>query len=97
MAATLAELDTITGDDKMCHWQFIKAVIEYRYGDLPKAEAIDTISFYTGLDPFFAEIMLKEMSRERLKTLLLSFPEIGPPPPVRILWSDKVRGASRGS
>lgn len=100
MAATLTrmqELDIITGDDLMVHWQFIKAVLECRYGDLPKAEAIATMSFYSGLDPFFCEIMLKELSKESIKTLMISFPDLGPPPPLRVLWSDKVRGTSRGS
>ena len=40
MAATQAELDTITSEDFMCHWQFIKAVIEHRFGDLPRDTAL---------------------------------------------------------
>jgi hypothetical protein len=80
VAATLAELDNITGDDLMCHWQFIKAVLEHRYGDLSKEEAIETMAFYSGLEPFFCEIMLKELRKERLVTLMVSFPKIGPCP-----------------
>lgn len=102
MAATLTrmqELDIITGDDLMCHWQFIKAVIEFRYGDLSKEEAIDTMAFYTGLDPFFCNIMLKELSKERLKTLMISFPDLEEPP-IRVLHSEtrvRERGTARES
>lgn len=81
MPATLAELDNITGDDRMCHWQFIKAVLEFRYGDLTKEEAIETMAFYSGLDHFFCEVMLKEMSKESMKTLMISWPNVGKPPP----------------
>lgn len=77
----MRELDNITGDDLMCHWQFIKAVMEFRYGDLSKEEAIDTMAFYSGLDNFFCEVMLKEMSKESIKTLLISWPDVGKPPP----------------
>ena len=83
MAATLTrmqELDIVTGDDRMAHWQFIKPILEYRYGDLPKEEAIETMAFYSGLDPFFCEIMLKELRRESLKTLMISFPALDPCP-----------------
>jgi hypothetical protein len=104
MAATLTrmqELDIITGDDRMAHWQFIKPVIEHRYGDLPKEEAIETMAFYSGLDPFFCEIMLKELRKESLKTLLISFPDLPPcpwfvPHSVRQVQG-RVRGTSRGS
>lgn len=81
MATSLRELDIITGDDLMCHWQFIKAVLEFRYGDLSKEEAISTMAFYSGLDEFFCNIMLKEMSKEPIKVLMISFPDVGQCPP----------------
>lgn len=104
MAATLTrmqELDIITGDDLMAHWQFIKPVIEHRYGDLSKEEAIETMAFYSGLDTFFCEIMLKELRKESLKTLLISFPDLQPcpwfvPHSVRQVQA-RGRGTSRGS
>ena len=77
MAATQAELDTITSEDFMCHWQFIKAVIEHRFGDLPRDTALERMSYFSGLDTFFCEIMLKEMVKEKLPTLLISFPKLG--------------------
>lgn len=99
MAKTLAELDNITGDDRMIHWQFIKAVLEFRFGDLTKEEAIETMAFYTELDPFFCQILLKELSKERLKTLMISFPKLSKPP--RREFEKRVRdrghGTSRGS
>jgi len=81
MAATLAELEITTGDDLMCQWQFIKAILEFKYGDLTKEEAIDTMAYYTGLDPFFCNIMLREMCKEHMKTLMISWPNVGDPPP----------------
>jgi len=81
VAKSLRELDIITGDDRMCHWQFIKAVLEFRYGDLTKEEAIDTMAFYSGLDNFFCEVMLKEMAKESIRTLMISWPGVGKPPP----------------
>lgn len=99
MAKTLAELDNITGDDRMVHWQFIKAVLEFRYGDLSKEEAVETMAFYTELDPFFCQILLKELSKERMKTLMISFPKLSKPP--RRVFERAVRvrdrGTSRGS
>ena len=100
MAKTLAELDNITGDDRMVHWQFIKAVLEFRFGDLSKEEAIETMAFYTELDPFFCQILLKELSKERMGTLMVSFPKISQQPPRREV-ERRVRaqdhGTSRGS
>lgn len=104
MAATLTrmqELDIITGDDTMAHWQFIKPVIEHRYGDLPKEEAIEAMAFYSGLDPFFCEIMLKELRKEPLKILMISFPKLPPcpwfvPDSIRRVQA-RDRGTSRGS
>lgn len=81
MAATLAELEITTGTDRMNHWQFIKAILEFKYGDLTKEEAIDTMAYYTGLDPFFCNIMLREMCKEHMKTLMISWPNVGDPPP----------------
>lgn len=80
MAATQAELDTITSEDFMCHWQFIKAVIEHRFSDLPRSTALERMSYFSGLDLFFCDLMLKEMVKEKLPTLLISFPKLKPLP-----------------
>lgn len=100
MAATLTrmqELDIITGDDLMAHWQFIKAVLEFKFGDLPKAEALAHMSYYSGLEEFFCEIMLKELCKERLATLMISFPTLEPCPPPYYPLPVESRGTFRGS
>jgi len=100
VAKTLAELDNITGDDRMIHWQFIKAVLEFRFGDLTKEEAIETMAFYTELDPFFCQILLKELSKERMGTLMISFPKLSKQPPRRVIErasQARGRGTSPGS
>ena len=100
MAATLTrmqELDIITGADLMAHWQFIKAVLEFKFGDLPKAEALAHMSYYSGLEEFFCEIMLKELCKERLATLMISFPTLEPCPPPYYPLPIESRGTFRGS
>jgi hypothetical protein len=97
MAQTLAELDNITGDDLMAHWQFIKAVLEFKFGDLSKEDALEHMSYYSGLEVFFCEIMLKEMCREKLGTLMISFPDLEPCPPPYYPLPVPARGTSRGS
>ena len=97
MAATLAELDNITGDDLMAHWQFMKAVLEYKFGDRTRDDALEHMSYYSGLEVFFCEIMLKELCRERLGTLVISFPKLPPCPPPYYPLPIELRGTFRGS
>jgi len=97
MAATLAELDNITGDDLMAHWQFMKAVLEYKFGDRTMDDALEHMSYYSGLEVFFCEIMLKELCRERLGALVISFPKLPPCPPPYYPLPIESRGTFRGS
>lgn len=97
MADTATE-EPLTGDDMMEHWQFMKAIVQYKDGTMEWDEAIDHMSFYTGLDILLCEMMLKELIKEKRDLLMAAFPKLTPLPDP---WADYPRrkspGASPGS
>lgn len=100
MADTATE-EPLTGDDLMETWQFMKAVIQFKDGTMEWDEAIDHMSFYTGLDILLCELMLKELIKEKRHHLMVAFPTLnrlpGPWEGYLSRSERRARGVCRGS
>lgn len=75
MAEAAAE-EPLTTVDMMEHWQFMKAVVQFKDGTMEYDEAIDHMSFYMGLDVLLCEMMLKELVKEKRDHLMAAFPSL---------------------
>jgi hypothetical protein len=76
----MAETEALSDDERMKNWQFVKACIDYRSGLLKKGEAVNRMSFFSGLLPSICEAMLRELNKVKVQELhhgsmVISFPK----------------------